>query len=146
MIYTTYNTTTGEITGFINAPDENILSLNTKDKGILAGKIDGRTNYIDLDTKQPVSRPRDPSTPYKKCVFDWNSKTWITDLESTEKLVRKARDQLLLAVDRVNPVWYASLTSTQQTELADYRQAVLDIPQQTDFPESVTWPTKPTWL
>jgi hypothetical protein len=46
----------------------------------------------------------------------------------------------------VNPIWYASLTTEQQTQLADYRQALLDVPAQSGFPENVSWPNKPGWL
>jgi hypothetical protein len=49
-------------------------------------------------------------------------------------------------VDRVNPVWYASLTADQQAELATYRTALLNIPQQSGWPATIEWPTKPTWL
>jgi len=146
MIYTTYNTTTGEILGSITAPDEASLSLNTRNKGVLPGKIDGRTNYIDLSTNQAVTRPKDPSNPYTKYQFDWTAKSWTVDLLATENLIRTLRDNLLLTVDRVNPVWYAELTAEQQQQLQHYRQALLDVPQQTGFPESVTWPEKPTWL
>jgi hypothetical protein len=38
------------------------------------------------------------------------------------------------------------LTDAQRTELAVYRQALLDIPQQSTWPRDFEWPTKPTWL
>ena len=49
-------------------------------------------------------------------------------------------------VDRVNVVWYNSLTEQQKTELQAYRQALLDVPQQSGFPENIIWPNKPSWL
>jgi hypothetical protein len=49
-------------------------------------------------------------------------------------------------VDRVNPIWYVSLGVEQQVALQEYRQALLSVPQQPGFPESVTWPTRPPWL
>jgi len=61
-------------------------------------------------------------------------------------VMRNSRDQLLSAIDRVNPVWYASLTVEQQQELQSYRQHLLDVPQQAGFPTSIEWPAKPTWL
>jgi hypothetical protein len=60
--------------------------------------------------------------------------------------LRKFRNESLSAVDRISPVWYASLTADQQTELAAYRQALLDVPQQMGFPTAVSWPAKPAWL
>ncbi len=60
--------------------------------------------------------------------------------------LRKFRNDSLSAVDRINPVWYAALTTEQQTELTAYRQALLNVPQQSSFPTDIVWPAKPTWL
>jgi len=63
--------------------------------------------------------------------------------------IKKRQDRNLVlnqTVDRVNPVWYASLTTEQQAELSAYRQALLDVPNQSGFPDSIIWPPKPTWL
>ena len=61
--------------------------------------------------------------------------------------VRSQRDQLLLEVDAFvgNPLRWASLSSDKQAEWATYRTALLDVPQQSGFPD-VTWPTKPEIL
>ena len=42
-----------------------------------------------------------------------------------------------------NALRWAALTPVKQTEWADYRQALLDVPSQAGFPHDVTWPTKP---
>jgi hypothetical protein len=61
--------------------------------------------------------------------------------------IRQQRNEILRnTVDRVNPVRYQSLTPTQQTELAEYRQALLDLPQQATWPNDVVWPTKPSFI
>ena len=66
---------------------------------------------------------------------------------SVETAVRALRDKTLnQTVDLVNPVRYAELTAEQQAELATYRQALLNVPQQSGFPATVEWPTKPSWL
>ena len=56
--------------------------------------------------------------------------------------VRAQRDLLLSVVDVVvsNPLRWASLTSDKQNEWTVYRQALLDVPQQSGFPRTVTWP------
>lgn len=60
---------------------------------------------------------------------------------------RSRRDEILrTTVDRVNPVRYNALTLEQQQELAVYRQALLDITQQPDFPFAIQWPRNPSWL
>ena len=53
-------------------------------------------------------------------------------------LVRKRRDALLKETD-----WYGLTDVTMPTEIAVYRQALRDIPDQTGFPNEVTWPTAP---
>jgi len=71
------------------------------------------------------------------------------DHRSTEQKASDARmyrDQLLQTeVDPVvtNPLRWAELSSTEQQAWADYRTALLDVPQQASFPEDIVWPTKP---
>ena len=60
--------------------------------------------------------------------------------------VRAERDmKLATEVDPIagNALRWASLTAEQQHAWADYRQALLDIPEQSGFPHDVVWPTKP---
>lgn len=59
---------------------------------------------------------------------------------------RYQRDmKLTTEVDPIagNALRWAALTAAQQQAWADYRQALLDIPQQSGFPHDVVWPTKP---
>jgi len=60
--------------------------------------------------------------------------------------VRAERDNRLARdVDSIagNALRWAALTAGQQQALAAYRQALLDVPQQSGFPYNVTWPAKP---
>jgi hypothetical protein len=59
--------------------------------------------------------------------------------------VRADRDTRLEEVDAIagNALRWADLSSTQQAEWSTYRQALLDVPQQSGFPHDITWPTKP---
>jgi hypothetical protein len=56
--------------------------------------------------------------------------------------VRAERDSLLVVVDAIvsNPLRWASLSSDKQNEWSTYRQDLLDVPQQSGFPSTVTWP------
>ena len=56
-------------------------------------------------------------------------------LASTE---RATRDDLLKATDH-----YGLSDVTMSAEMTAYRQALRDVPQQADFPATITWPTKP---
>jgi len=71
--------------------------------------------------------------------------------QSTEELAsnaRSERSQLFSVVDVVvsNPFRWAELTTTEQAEVATYRTNLLDVPQQTGFPQTVVWPNKPEAL
>jgi hypothetical protein len=59
--------------------------------------------------------------------------------------VRGDRDGRLLEVDAVagNALRWADLTSDIQAAWATYRQALLDVPQQAGFPNTITWPVQP---
>lgn len=58
---------------------------------------------------------------------------------------RAKRDWLLSQLDKLvsNPLRFATLTQEQIDALADYRQLLLDVPQQTGFPLAVEWPVMP---
>ncbi len=51
---------------------------------------------------------------------------------------RSTRDELLKATDH-----YGLSDVTMTEAMTTYRQALRDVPQQTDFPGTITWPTKP---
>ena len=51
---------------------------------------------------------------------------------------RAKRTALLMETDH-----YALSDVTMSDAMATYRQALRDVPQQTDFPTSINWPTKP---
>jgi hypothetical protein len=67
------------------------------------------------------------------------------DAETAEQ-VRSDRDyKLLTEVDPLvsNPLRWAELTSDKQTEWSQYRTDLLNVPQQSGFPNTITWPVKP---
>ena len=57
--------------------------------------------------------------------------------------VKKQRDSLLSEVDKFNVIRWSLISEEQQTAWINYRQALLDVPQQSGFPHSVIWPIKP---
>jgi len=64
-------------------------------------------------------------------------------------LIRSQRDGLLSGeVDPLvsNPLRWADLSEEQQQAWADYRQALLNVPQQPSFPHEVEWPISPAAL
>lgn len=137
MIYTTYDPATGQIQATFSTPDE-VLPDHA-----VPGRYTDRDYYWDGNQMQP--KPADPSG-IVKYDFDWSSRTWVVNHDRSSESIRNIRNELLAAVDRINPVWYSTLTAQQQQELAVYRQDLLDLPQQAGFPAQVTWPSKPQWL
>ena len=53
--------------------------------------------------------------------------------------VREDRDKRLAECD-----WMANSDVTMASAWTTYRQGLRDVPAQSGFPNSVTWPTKPT--
>ena len=61
--------------------------------------------------------------------------------------IRRQRDNILATVvDPIvsNNLRWADLTSDKQTEWSQYRKDLLNVPQQSGFPSSITWPTEPS--
>ncbi len=61
--------------------------------------------------------------------------------------VRAERDSILTTVvDPLvsNPLRWADLTEAKQTEWSQYRTDLLNVPQQSGFPNTITWPTEPS--
>jgi len=61
--------------------------------------------------------------------------------------IRDKRDYILSTVVDLmvsNPLRWASLSSDKQTEWSNYRTNLLNVPQQSGFPNSITWPTEPS--
>ena len=56
----------------------------------------------------------------------------------TAAQARSQRDLLLSETDH-----YGLSDVTMSDEMATYRQALRDVPQQSDFPSTITWPEKP---
>jgi len=59
---------------------------------------------------------------------------------STAELCRQHRDKLLLETDW----WVLSDSATATSEQLQYRQALRDLPSQSGFHDSISWPTRPT--
>lgn len=98
----------------------------------LAGMQDGKIVTIDggfaiIDKPEPESEPEPEPEP------------------SDEEQARWKRDGLLYELDSIvsNPLRWAEFDDTTKQALADYRQALLDVPQQEGFPEEIEWPVNP---
>ena len=70
----------------------------------------------------------------------------VNDLSNeiiAEQQRTKRDEKLRLEVDSINAIRWESFSDSDKTLWRNYRQALLDVPQQTGFPKSINWPTKP---
>jgi hypothetical protein len=144
MKYTLYNQTTGQIQRVYSDYNEETTITTCQGLPCIVGEYSERDYYIE--NGQAVKKPAKPIAFNVVYTFDYETKTWIVDQEKSQQQVRQLRDKDLAVIDKINPIWYSSLSTTQQQELQQYRQQLLDIPQQTGFPINVVWPIKPSWL
>jgi len=68
------------------------------------------------------------------------------DAELAEERRAERDKKLIQEVDPLvtNPLRWAELTDAKQAEWTQYRTDLLNLPDQSGFPNTVTWPTKPT--
>lgn len=83
-------------------------------------------------------------------IWHVESESWIAPREpelTTEQKATRARElrdkYLRMYVDTINAVRWESLTSAQQISMSEYRQQLLDVPDQPGFPEVIEWPSVP---
>lgn len=69
--------------------------------------------------------------------------TKIDEQRVTLEALRIRDDLLKNGPDRINPIWFSAMTTEQQQAWADYRQALLDITDQSGFPMMIDWPARP---
>jgi len=101
----------------------------------------GSLNYYDFATQQVVAMSPRPQGEY---VFDYTVKNWVFDTEGATQKAYFKRDALLKdGPDRISPMWWSSMSATEQQAWADYRQALLDVPKQPGFPADINWPEAP---
>lgn len=74
----------------------------------------------------------------------WDTGYQPPTVEDLALAARARRDKFLQQyVDTINAVRWASMIETEQQAWTDYRQALLDVPQQTQFPIDIAWPEPP---
>jgi len=120
---------------------DSLLSSMTIPKGfrLIEGIADPEKNMIYEG--QIVDIPVRPSGEYD---FDYTQRQWVINIERASLLAKKQRDGRLKAVDKINPIWWASMPDEIQQKWIEYRQALLDVPQQPGFPVNIDWPTEPS--
>jgi hypothetical protein len=73
----------------------------------------------------------------------WNENGWMTYEEWCEKQRSRRDKYLAIHIDTINAIRWNSFTQEQKDTWTEYRQLLLDLPQQQDFPRTIVWPVKP---
>ncbi len=106
---------------------------------VLNSSADPRKSYV-VDGKV-LALPDPPGVDFE---FDYDNKQWVLNIQLAESKVRFQRDQLLASgPDRINQLWWGSMTTEQENSWVAYRQALLDITKQAGYPTEIDWPVKP---
>jgi hypothetical protein len=142
MILTTYYAKTGQIIGTMVVSDQNTIPKNIQ---YVQGRYDGNEFYI-----KGGKAVKYPTKPYNNSwiQYFWNFSTeqWLVNEAATSIAARKIRDDKLLAVDRINPIWWEAMSEQERVEARAYRSELLNVPEQEGFPITINWPIKPSWL
>ena len=132
----------------INMSQKYILFIND----ILAARYDSAVNKVIPTEALPVSDELFTQT------IEENDGTWELINGAVEKVpfppptreqldsyARTEREARLIKMDQTlsNPLRWASFPDDLKGEWATYRQALLDVPLQPDYPYNYTWPTEP---
>lgn len=139
IFYTVYKSDSGEIviTGTAQQEEDVAALLSTGQEYLL--EYSAQNQYVSNGSI--VSMPPKPSDDHR---FDYATKTWVIDTQAAATRALAKRNQLLAdGPDRVNPLWWAAMSLSEKAEVAEYRQALLDITQQPGYPMEITWPDLP---
>lgn len=106
---------------------------------VLESDADVNANFVVDGVVTPL--PVKPDGDYE---FDYLTKQWVFNTELATSKAISLRNKLLAdGPDRINPIWFSAMTTEQQQAWADYRQALLDITDQSGFPMMIDWPARP---
>ncbi len=143
MISYTFYDDSGKITKTAHGSVESMAKF-IENKQCIQGNYSAEEYFIK--DSLPVKIPAKPKDSIIEYTFLHDVGHWIPDIKKTIFKIRQIRTEMLLLVDKVNPVRYADLSDQQRQELADFRTNLLNITDQEDYPLKVVFPEKPAWL
>lgn len=112
--------------------------------------VEPSQEYIDTLPEGTITVPQKPNS---WSDLEVTTLTWVENADDKyEYHARRVRNEravrLIEEVDPIasNNLRWAGLTAEQQAEVATYRDALLGVTDQANFPYDITWPTKPSFL
>lgn len=123
-------------------------ALVNKETGVVVAKGVGPSN---------LSPPQEDNCYLIHDFPDWvesrrhklKNNEFVEDQNYLSRDVRRKRNSLLfIQIDPIvtNPLRWEHLSQQQQQAIKDYRQELLDITDQPNFPNNVQWPKKPDFI
>ena len=99
---------------------------------------DAKGNWVQAWTEREMFTEHDDEEGNTVTVQAQKDAKTAADNAALAAAERATRDELLKATDH-----YGLSDVTMSDAMTTYRQALRDVPQQTDFPSTISWPTKP---
>jgi hypothetical protein len=81
-------------------------------------------------------------TKYSVADIDAEGIAAVDEAQATAMRNERTK-RLAETVDTVNAIRWAAMSDEQQTAWTNYRNALLDVPEQSGFPFDINWPTAP---
>lgn len=139
MSYTLYNRKTGQITGVTSD------LFRAKMEGYINGIYDPKRYYIK-NNMAIAYPPKHNTASWHVYNFNYETETWEINIKETTHAARMMRNDMFQYVDKVSPMWYSSMTPEQQLITSSYRESLLEVTKQPNFPLEIDWPTVPSFL
>ena len=114
------------------------VQINHPDYGWIDYTLDAHDTDMTIDNDALLTLIGDDKEPFTPLTAE-QKKAELADA------ARMHRNFLLGEMDSIlsNPLRWNAMSSDDQAAWTTYRQALLDVPQQSGFPETISWPTKP---
>ena len=114
------------------------VEINHPDYGWIEYTLDVEDTDMTIDNSALMTLIGDDKEPYVAPT---------AEAVAAEKafIIRQERDFRLAQLDIIlsNPLRWDAMSDEQKAPWIAYRTALLDVPQQSSFPDSVTWPASP---
>ena len=117
---------------------------NQTNKCINVLELDNESDWTDHHTFIKASRSDGEIGWILLETGEWD--TGIIPETIEEKIIkeRQRRDKYLsMNIDALNGPRWESMSQEQKDAWIEYRQLLLDVPQQVGFPENIVWPVQP---
>jgi hypothetical protein len=118
-----------------------LVAANLTDYGVVEITEEALPSFNSATQKISTSEPTKVDGAWKitRTAVSLTSDELAANTARKAETARDTRNNLLMGTD-----WTASSDLTMSDDWKTYRQALRDVPAQAGFPNTITWPTKPS--